>query len=84
MDTPRRGIILPVVLVIIGLLTLTMAGFIFFVRAETSGTIAYADAQQARLAAESGLEELVALLRLEPHNVVAWYDTPSRFRHALV
>jgi len=80
----RRGIILPVVLLMIGLLALTMMGFIFFVRAETSGTIAHSDAQQARLAAESGLEELVAVLRVEKHNSAAWFDNPTRFRHQLV
>jgi len=86
MRTARRprAIILPVVLVLVGLLSLTMAGFIFFVRAETEGILAYADGQQARLAAESGLEEVIALLREERDNVAAWYDVPDRFRHALV
>jgi DNA uptake protein ComE-like DNA-binding protein len=80
----QRAIILPVVLVMLGLLSLTMAGFVFFVRAEGEGIRAYADGQQARLAAESGLEEIVALLREERDNVKAWYDAPDRFRHALV
>lgn len=80
----RRAIILPVVLVLVGLLSLTMAGFIFFVRAEAEGILAFSDGQQARLAAESGLEEIVALLRKERDNVAAWYDVPDRFRHALV
>ncbi|MBL8878242.1 MAG: general secretion pathway protein GspK [Phycisphaerales bacterium] len=80
----RRGVILPIVLVIIGLLSLTMAGFVFFVRAETAGTFAFREAQQARLAAESGFEEFVTVARLEKHNAAAWYDNPARFRHALV
>jgi hypothetical protein len=80
----QSGIILPVVLILIGLLALTMTGFIFFVRAEAEGIVAFCDGQQGRLAAESGLEEVIALLREERHNVVAWYDVPSRFRNALV
>lgn len=79
-----RGLILPVVLVMIGLLSLTMAGYVFFVRAETAGIRATNDAQQARLAAESGLEEIVALMRLHPQDPTVWYDNPQRLRHALI
>ncbi len=78
------GFILPMVLVIIGLLATMMAGFIFFVRAETAGSAAHADAQQARLAAESGLEEVIVTLRQAGHDATAWYDAPQRFRHKLV
>jgi len=84
MRARRRAFILPIVLIVIGLLALTMGGFIFFVRAETAGTIAYSEGQQSRLAAESGLEEVIATLRLAPHDVTAWYDAPRRFRHKLV
>lgn len=80
----RKAVILPIVLVVIGLLSLTMAGFVFFVRAETAGTFAFTDAQQARLAAESGFEEFISVARVERHNAAAWYDNPGRFRHALV
>lgn len=80
----RRGVILPVVLIIIGMLALTMTGFLFFVRAETAGIQAYSDGQQARLATDSGLEEVVAQLRLDKHGVRSWYDAPDRWRHALV
>ncbi len=82
---PRpRAIILPVVLILIALLSLTMAGFIFFVRAEAEGIMAFTDGQQARLVGESGLEEVIALLRDDLHNAAAWYDVPETFRHALV
>ncbi len=86
MRPPRRerAVILPVVLIMISLLALTMAGFVFFVRAEAEGIMAFTDGQQARLAAESGLEEITALLREERDNVAAWFDVPDRFRHALV
>lgn len=81
---PERAIILAVVLVMLGLLALTMAGFVFFVHAEGEGIRAFADGQQARLAAESGLEEVVALLRKERDNAAAWFDVPDVLRHALV
>ena len=84
MSARRAGFLLPLVLVIIGLLTLTLGGFVFFVRAEAAGTVAFGDGQQARLAAESGLEEIIATLRLDPHGVQSWFDVPSRFRHALI
>ncbi len=80
----RPALILPVVLVVIGLLAMTIGGFIFFVRAETAGAIAHSDTQQARLAMESGLEEVIALLRADKHNFKAWYDLPKRLRHVLV
>jgi type II secretory pathway component PulK len=80
----QPAVILPVVLILIALLSLTMAGFIFFVRAEAEGITAFTDGQQARLVAESGLEEVIALLREECHNAAAWYDVPDTWRHALV
>lgn len=80
----RRGVVLFVVLVIISLLALVLASFVFFVQAETTGVSSYSDQQQARLAAISGLEELISVLRVERHNVKAWFDVPERFRHALV
>ncbi len=79
-----RAVILPVVLVMIGLLALTMTGFIFFVRAETAGIQAHADGEQARLACESGFEQVVAVLRANPHSATAWFDQQALFRHALV
>ncbi len=68
----------------IGLLALTMAGFVFFVRSTVAGIQAEGDAQQARLAAESGFEEIVSILREFRHDPTIWYDQPSRFRHQLV
>jgi len=80
----RRAMILPVVLVVIGLLSLVMAGFLFFVRAEVAGARAQQDATQARLAAESGLQELIIVLRESPEDPTAWWNVPERFRNALV
>lgn len=79
-----RGIVLPVVLLIIGLLALVMAGFVFFVRSEMAGIQAYNGGQQARLAAESGLEFVTSILRTSRDDSRAWFDVPDHFRHALV
>jgi len=89
----RRAFVLPVVLIVVGLLALTLAGFVFFVRAEMAGAQAKRDEQQARLAAQSGLQEVITVLRRSPTDSTAWWDMPvevadaeipSRFRHALV
>jgi type II secretory pathway component PulK len=89
----RAGFVLPVVLVVIGLLALTMAGFTFFVRAEVAGAQAKRDGQQARLAALSGFQEVVTLLRVAREDPSAWWDVPEeqedapfpyRFRNALL
>lgn len=84
MTIHRPAFILPVVLVVVGLLAVVMAGFLFFVRAELSGAQAQRDAQQARLAAWSGLEELTTVLREHGDDPSAWWDVPQQFRHALV
>ncbi len=80
----RRGLILIVALLMIGLLAVIMTGFLFFTRAENEGIHAFADGQQARLAAESGLEEVIAILREQRDNAAVWFDNPELFRHALV
>ncbi|MCK4343273.1 MAG: general secretion pathway protein GspK [Phycisphaerae bacterium] len=80
----RHGFILPVVLVVIGMLALVMAGFMFFVRAEVAGAQAERDALQARLAAQSGLQEVIIILRESRDDPSAWWDVPDRFRNALV
>lgn len=80
----RRAFVLPVVLVLVGLLAVTIGGFMFFVRAEVSGIEAQRDAQQARLSAESGLQEVIMTLRASPHDQSAWWDVPDTFQHALV
>ncbi len=79
-----RAMILPVVLVVIGLLAMVMAGFLFFVRAEVAGARVQQDVAQARLAAESGLQELITILREHPDDPTAWWNVPDRFRNALV
>ena len=80
----RRGFILPVVLVLIGLLAVMAGGFAFFTKAETMGAIAAANSRQARLAAESGLEVLINMLRAGRDDVTLWLNNPNRLRHGLV
>ena len=84
MTATRRAIVLPVVLVLIGLLALVMAGFVFFMRSEMSGLSARRDTQQARLAAESGLQEVILALRTADNDPKQWFDVPDVFRHVLV
>lgn len=84
MSAARRGFVLPVVLVVIGLLALTMAGFMFFVRAEVAGAQAQRDAQQADLAARSGLQQVIVTLRDAGSDSSVWFDDPNTFHHALV
>lgn len=79
----RKAFILPVVLVMISLLALTMAGYIFFVRAETSGIRATVDGKQAELAAQAGFEYVSSIIRRSRSDVSKWYDVPN-FRHVLV
>jgi type II secretory pathway component PulK len=79
-----NGFILPVVLVLVGLLALLAAGFTFFTRAETAGAEARINAHQARLAAESGLEEVVSMIRAGRDDSTMWLNRPQRLRHGLV
>lgn len=80
----RRAMVLAVTLVIIGLLAMLMAGLMYHVRAELAGAQAQRDGQQARLAAESGLQAVIAVLRESLQDSTAWYNRPDIFRHSLV
>lgn len=87
----RRAFLLPAVLVIVGLLALTLAGFTFFVRAELAGAQAKRDLRQAELAAQSGFREVTLLLRTARTDPSAWWDVqaetperPYRLRNVLM
>lgn len=80
----RRGLILLVVLVMVVLLTLLAAGYTFMVRANLSAAIAYHEQFQARMAAESGVQRAVVMLREARGNPGAWYDNPDQFRAIVV
>ncbi len=80
----RRGIVLLVVLAIIAVLGLLAGTFAFRMNAELAAVKASADLQQARLAARSGIDRMIHLLRTDRTNVDAWYDNPDYFRRVPV
>jgi len=80
----RRGIVLLVVLAIIAVLGLLAGTFAFRMNAELAAVKASADLQQARLAARSGIDRMIHLLRTDRANVDAWYDNPDYFRRVPV
>ena len=79
-----RGLLLPVVLLVVGILALLGASFGFLTRAELRGMQAVADQYQARLTAESGLQRIMLLLRSERYNMDAWWNNPDQLRHSVV
>lgn len=80
----RRGLILVVVLVMIALLSLLAAGYTFMVRANLNAAIAYHDQFQARMAAESGVQAAITVLRVARNDPGAWYNSPERFKAIVV
>lgn len=80
----RRGIVLIVVLAIISVLGLLAGTFSFRMNAELAAVKAAADEQQARLAARSGIDRMIHILRTERTNVDKWYDNEDDFRRVPV
>jgi len=80
----RRGMLLVVVLVIITVLALLGASFSYWMNADLAALSAMLDRQQARLAAESGLDRAILLLRDQRTNMDNWYNNPDVFRRILV
>ena len=62
-----RGLILPVVLIIVALLTMLALSFAFIVNAELSSVGTRANELQVRQAAESGIHRFVLMYRMEGH-----------------
>jgi type II secretory pathway component PulK len=79
-----RGLVLPVVLVVLLLLALLSASYAFHVQADHSAGMAMSQRLQCRLAAEAGVQAVKHLLRSERDNPQAWYSNPARFDQALV
>jgi type II secretory pathway component PulK len=75
----RRGIILPVVLVIFMLLAMLAIGFDFSTRAEINALTAQAEMDQARNCAASGLEKTALYLRQSFDDSSVWYDNATLF-----
>jgi len=82
--TQPRGIVLIVVLAIITVLGVLAGTFAFRMNAELAAVKASQDLQQARLAAHSGIDRLIHVLRTERTNVDKWYDNPDDFRRVPV
>jgi type II secretory pathway component PulK len=80
----RRGLILPVVLLILALLALLAASFAFQVNADSAATRALVERMQTRLAAEAGFQYVALVLRDHLEDVNAWYDNEEKFRGVVV
>lgn len=76
----RRGIILPVVLLIFVLLSMLAISFDFSTRAEVNSLAAQSAMDQARNCAASGLEKSALLLRQSFDDQRYWYDNQAIFR----
>lgn len=74
MNRVDRGVILPVVLMVLLLLGLLGAMFAFRVNADLAATQAVAFRFQTRLAAEAGIERVKLLLRESRYDTDRWYD----------
>ncbi len=80
----RRGMLIVVVLVIIAVFVLLGVSFAYRMDAQLLSVRAIADGQQARLAAESGLNRAILLLREHRTEIDRWYDNPDDLRRILV
>lgn len=79
-----RGMILPVMLLILLLLGLLAAGFAFRVHADHSAMNAVSYRLHTRLAAEAGVEKVLLGLRVYRDNVSAWYSNPDELNRIIV
>ncbi len=80
----RSGLILIVVLVMIALLSLLAASYAFMVQSNMRGAMAIHHRFQAQMAAESGFQRAVAVLRESRNDAGTWYNNPQLFRAILV
>ena len=80
----RRGMILPLMLLILALLGVMAASSSFYVYANHSAVQSLAHALQTRLAAEAGLQKVMLMLRTEQANDAAWYHNPEEFHRVIV
>jgi hypothetical protein len=80
----RRGLILIVVLVMVVLLSLLAASYSYMVNANMRGVISRHQEFQARMAAESGFQYAISILREARYDPGVWYNNPALFRAVLV
>ena len=84
MPAGHRGVILPVVLLVLLLLGLLVAMFAFRVNADVASTRAVAYRLQTRLAAEAGVERVKLLLREARYDVDRWYHNTEELHRIIV
>lgn len=80
----RRGMLLPVTLVIVALLVLLSSSFAFMVRAHLGAVRAAEERLQARLAAEAGLQRVLLFLRTNRDDPASWRSNNEVFRKQVV
>lgn len=80
----RRGMILPLMLLVLVLLGMMAASGSFFVHADMSATRSSARRLQTRMAAEAGLEKVKLFLRDNRLDPTTWYDNPEAFHRVIV
>lgn len=80
----RRGVILPVVLMVMVLLSLMGAMFAFRVNADLAATQVVAERLQTRLAAEAGIDRVKLLLRDGRFDMDQWYHNPDDLHRVIV
>lgn len=79
-----RGLLLPIVLLIVAMLALVAATFAFVARAEFRAMASQADQFQARLTAEAGLQRVMLMLRTERNNMDAWWNNQDELHRSVV
>lgn len=82
--TVRRGVILPVVLMVLLLIGLLAAMFSFRVNADLSSTQVIAYRLQTRLAAEAGIDRVKLLLRESRFDIDKWYHNADELHRIIV
>ncbi|MEE9295863.1 MAG: hypothetical protein V3W34_13000 [Phycisphaerae bacterium] len=80
----RRGMVLPMMLLILVLLGVMAASSAFYVHADLSATQSIALRFQARLAAQAGLQKVMLNLRTDQADVDAWYHNPEQYHRVIV
>lgn len=80
----RRGLVLVVVLVMVALLALLAAAYSFMVRGHVATVRAEFLTFQARMAADSGYQRAIVMLRESAGDTDSWFDNPEEFRGLLV
>lgn len=80
----RRGIVLPMVLLVLVLVAVMATSFAFHTGARLAGTRAVQTRLQTRLAAEAGLEKAKLLLANQRLDMNAWYHDPEELHRVIV